>query len=168
MAAQDAAEAAEQAYQTALSNRDAKRGAWLSVAYITTDIAEEFVGGQMVVTGYGFLPGENVTLRLHSRTFDLGVAQADNTGAINHTVTIPAQAAAGIHSIVATGQTSGLSLSTQVTLKKPAAAKKTTAKRAAQEVRGLPRTGGAGELNGVWIALPVALLGAGYVARRNK
>ncbi|ETJ97002.1 hypothetical protein QP568_04025 [Propionimicrobium lymphophilum] len=48
---------AEEPYWLAKSNYEAKLSAWVKVSNLTTDTAEEFLCYQMVVNGYGFLPG---------------------------------------------------------------------------------------------------------------
>lgn len=164
-AAQTTAANAETAYQTALTNQRAKRAAWLEVAHLVTDTASEWLGQTMIVTGYGFLPDEMVTLELHSNVFQLSQTQADHTGAIRQEVTIPLEATVGDHLIVATGQTSGLTLSTSVDLMKRVA----TNKQPKRTVSGLPPTGAFGELAGdAWVVVPLALMVAGAAARARR
>ena len=121
-----------------------------------------------MVTGYGFLPGEKVTLELFSKTFVLGEAQADSTGSISQTVTIPREATAGEHTIFAIGQTSSLHLSTTVTLlskQKPAG----TGSIVNQQARMLANTGASSApIDGLWVTVPLALLAGGYAARRKR
>jgi Carboxypeptidase regulatory-like domain len=65
-------------------------------------------GGAVHVTGAGFVPGESVAVELHSDPIALGTVTADSDGVVDTTVTIPADAPAGAHRIVLTGQMSTL------------------------------------------------------------
>lgn len=57
-------------------------------------------GGEVVVAGSDFKPGENLRLELHSTPVVLTNVTADATGAFSTTVTIPAGTALGDHSVV--------------------------------------------------------------------
>ena len=122
----------------------------------------------MIVSGYGFLPDEMVTLVLHSNVFQLSQTKADHTGTIRQEVTIPLEATVGDHMIVATGQTSGLTLSTSVDLMKRVATV-TAPNKSKRTVSGLPPTGAFGELAGdAWVVVPLALMAAGAAARARR
>jgi len=61
--------------------------------------------GQAVeVTGDGFAPGAEVALEFRSTPVSLGSASATGGGVLSTTVTIPASASTGTHTIVATGE----------------------------------------------------------------
>lgn len=59
-------------------------------------------GDAIAVTGTGFDPNEEVTVELHSNPVTLTIVTADAAGTFTASGTIPADAAAGDHSIVAT------------------------------------------------------------------
>ena len=81
---------------------------------ISTNIFTVGDGGSLIVTGSGFLPGETVTLVLHSTPVTLGTAPADSQGAFSTSVIIPADTTPGNHTIVGTGNTSGLTATTSI------------------------------------------------------
>lgn len=68
-------------------------------------------GGQLTVTGAGFLPGEPVTATLRSAVVDLGTLTADAGGAVALTFTVPATIEPGVHTVVLAGATSGRTVS---------------------------------------------------------
>jgi len=82
---------------------------------VTTNTSSVGSGGSLTVTGSSFVPGETITLDLHSTPVTLGTTAADGTGAFSATVTIPSGTAPGGHTIVVTGA-SGDSASTAITL----------------------------------------------------
>jgi hypothetical protein len=61
----------------------------------------------MTVTGTGFLPGERVSVVLHSDPIPLGTTTADANGAIRLSWTVPANLPQGEHRVVLSGATSG-------------------------------------------------------------
>jgi len=66
-------------------------------------------GDTITITGTGFEPGESVDVVLHSTPILLTTVIADGAGAIHVTVTIPAGADTGGHSLVLTGSATGVS-----------------------------------------------------------
>lgn len=60
-------------------------------------------GGKLTITGTGFKPGSKVSFTLHSTPVLLGTATADAKGVATLAVTLPADVAAGAHSIVVDG-----------------------------------------------------------------
>jgi hypothetical protein len=84
-------------------------------------------GGTQHVTGTGFMGGEQVRATVHSTPVRVGVAKASAAGTTSLTFTVPATLAAGTHSVVLTGATSGLSSSATFTVVAVAAAPSTTA-----------------------------------------
>lgn len=58
-------------------------------------------GGQLSLSGTGFVPGEEVSFELHSDPMALGTLTADGGGALKGTLRIPANAPVGAHTIVA-------------------------------------------------------------------
>jgi hypothetical protein len=115
-------------------------------------------GGSIEVAGRGFGAGEVVTITLHSDPIRLAEVTADGTGAFRATVTVPASAPVGAHTVIAEGADSGLSAS---------GALQVTA-AAGTGGDGLAGTGGAIPLT--LIALFLALLAAGgvLVIRRRR
>lgn len=168
-AAEEAAKTANGVYSEALASRDAKRAAWLKVAYLKTDTASEWLGLDMMLSGYGFLPNETVKLELHSNVFNLGTAAADATGSIKQQIFIPAHATVGAHTIIATGQTSGLQLTAAVDLLKKEVVVDASQEKKPSEpsMRTLPDTGSDAGAEGLLMGAPLALIGAGALARRK-
>jgi len=97
-------------------------------------------GGSLEVIGRGFGAGEKVSIVLHSDPIALTDVIADGSGAFRITVTVPAAAPVGAHTVVATGADTGL-----------------TAEGALQ-VTAAASTGGGG-LAGTGGAVPYALIG---------
>ncbi|TFV63432.1 UNVERIFIED_ORG: hypothetical protein E4P37_14725 [Bacillus sp. AZ43] len=64
-------------------------------------------GRSFVLRYAGFLPGERVTVVMHSTPVQLGAFTADDDGVVTAPVTIPASAAGGEHTLTLTGETSG-------------------------------------------------------------
>ena len=107
----------------------------------------------------GFTPGELVNVQVFSTPQELGTITANSAGAVSQTFTLPAGLPAGLHTVVATGETSGLTASAQFTLTSPSAAPSsatTTAPAAVAPSSSLPTTG-------INAALGVAV-GAGAIA----
>ena len=114
-------------------------------------------GAPFDLVGRGFDPGEKVSIVLHSDPVHLADAVADENGGFRITVTIPANAPAGAHTLIATGADSGLTAESalQVTA-------------AAATGSGLAVTGGA--VPYVLIGVMMVLLAAGgvLVMRRRR
>ncbi|CAH0233842.1 hypothetical protein SRABI76_02825 [Microbacterium oxydans] len=115
-------------------------------------------GGSLEVAGRGFAAGERVTLTLHSDPIRIAEVTVDGTGAFRATVTVPASAPVGAHTLIAVGADSGLSAD---------GALKVTA-AAGTGGDGLAGTGGAVPF--ALIALFLALLATGgvLVIRRRR
>jgi hypothetical protein len=64
-------------------------------------------GGQVTVQATGFKAHERVAITLHSQAIDVGTATAGGSGAVNTTITVPADLDPGDHVILLTGLTSG-------------------------------------------------------------
>ena len=74
-------------------------------------------GSSMIATGSGFQSNEPAKLYLDSTSGSLlGTATADAFGNVSQNISIPATTTPGVHQIIALGQTSGSSFSTQVTI----------------------------------------------------
>jgi Pentapeptide repeats (8 copies)/CHAP domain len=74
------------------------------------------IGSQIILQGIGFLPGELVSVLLHSTGTLLTTLKADSTGTVNGTVTIPTSTVTGSHQLVLSGETSGLVVSLPLTV----------------------------------------------------
>ncbi|GMA32449.1 family 20 glycosylhydrolase [Litorihabitans aurantiacus] len=72
-------------------------------ASLTVDPTTAAQGTEVTVTGQGFAAGEPVALELHSEVVALATVTADAAGNVSATVTIPADAPVGDHSVVAVG-----------------------------------------------------------------
>ena len=68
-------------------------------------------GASITISGSSFQPGETVTIVLHSFPATLGTTTADPSGNSSATVTIPSDTPPGNHTITATGNTSGTTVS---------------------------------------------------------
>ncbi|OJX64523.1 MAG: hypothetical protein BGO95_08635 [Micrococcales bacterium 73-13] len=88
---------------------DAAFGTSLSVGSVAPE-------GRLTVSGVGFRPGEQVEVVLHSTPATLGTFTAGASGAFSAAVTIPADAAAGAHTVVSTGLASGRAFSAALTV----------------------------------------------------
>jgi hypothetical protein len=64
-------------------------------------------GRAYTIRGTGFLAGENVRAILHSDPLDLGVRQADATGVVTFTGTLPTDFPAGQHTVELIGERTG-------------------------------------------------------------
>jgi hypothetical protein len=62
-------------------------------------------GAQVTIAGSGFKPASTVLLTWYTTPIPLGTVTASATGTINATVTVPSDAAAGTHTLLATGLT---------------------------------------------------------------
>ncbi|TFB71956.1 LPXTG cell wall anchor domain-containing protein [Cryobacterium glaciale] len=113
-------------------------------------------GGLITVSGYGFIPGENVEVWLHSTPMLLGTLIAAADGTVTGAFALPTGTITGIHHIVLTGLVSGSVTSLDITVEKPAALASSLAK-----------TGTEASLTG-WLALLLAVSGLGLVLVRRR
>jgi hypothetical protein len=79
-------------------------------------------GATISVTVSGFRPREVIVFVIHSTPVQLASLTANASGAANASLTIPSSIPAGVHTITATGLTSGHVVSFQVTVEQPTAA----------------------------------------------
>lgn len=115
------------------------------------------------LSGSGMEPGETVNLQVFSSPIELGTTQADASGNFTATVTLPSSLAAGQHTIVATGETSGTTASFAITV-----AASTTSATVPSNSTGLAFTGAdIGALAGVG-ALAIALGGLFILSTRRR
>ncbi len=100
----------------------------------------------------GFVPGEEVTVTLHSTTVVLGTVTAGADGSISYAFTVPAGLEAGPHTVVLAGSTTSVTVSFEV----------------ADTTEELPSTGGgqARQLGLFGLAAIAAGLGAVLISRR--
>ncbi|HEU5266367.1 MAG TPA: prenyltransferase/squalene oxidase repeat-containing protein [Jatrophihabitans sp.] len=73
-------------------------------------------GARLTVSGAGFVAGEKLQVSIHSASTTLATAATSGLGTAQVTVTVPTTLAAGPHTVVVTGTSSGLSASGQVTI----------------------------------------------------
>jgi hypothetical protein len=83
-------------------------------AEIAASTSNPSEGGSLTVTGSGF-DQENVGLVLHSAPYPLGTAKANADGSFSIVVTLPA-GVSGLHTIIATGVTSGKVATSAITI----------------------------------------------------
>jgi hypothetical protein len=76
----------------------------------TVDTTTVELGGQMTVTGEGFIAGEQVQVWLHSEPQLMGVTVADALGKVSYTFTVPTTLEVGTHHVELYGITSALRL----------------------------------------------------------
>ena len=76
-------------------------------------------GDTLTVSGSGFVPGEPVSIVLHSTPVELASVKADESGAVVTTVTLPTDTAAGTHEITLTGAYSFVAGSVSLTVPGP-------------------------------------------------
>lgn len=88
-------------------------------------------GGRLSFSASGFQPLESVAADIHSTAVYVGTFQADSTGTVSGTVTVPANEPTGQHELVLTGQRSGAVVSIPFTITRVQAGK----------AKGLPFTG---------------------------
>ena len=81
---------------------------------VTLSPARVRAGAQVTATAEGFVPGEWVSATLFSTPADLGMYRADASGTLTATVTVPADAAAGVHRFALVGQVAGRVLWTEL------------------------------------------------------
>ncbi|MBM7817633.1 DNA-binding beta-propeller fold protein YncE [Cellulosimicrobium cellulans] len=81
---------------------------------VTLSPARVRAGAQVTATAEGFVPGEWVSATLFSTPTDLGMYRADASGTLTATVTVPADAAAGLHRFALVGQVDGRVLWTEL------------------------------------------------------
>lgn len=138
---------------------------------VTVSAPRAPLGGEVVVTGEHFLPGEDVALALHSDPFALTTVTADEDGAFTTTVTIPKTATVGAHRIVATGVTSGLSGSAAIEVYDPVATNPggggTTAPGGGTGGGGLATTGTELPLGTLLLSILLLALGGAIAWRRR-
>jgi len=65
------------------------------------------VGNSQVLTGYGFMPGEMVTISVHSDPIQVARLAADANGTVQATFVIPKGFALGAHTAIFAGDRSG-------------------------------------------------------------
>ena len=72
-----------------------------------TDPPTQQVGATQTATGLGFLPGEKVTVTVHSTPLVLGTFTADSVGTVHVSFPVPADFADSSHTVTFAGATSG-------------------------------------------------------------
>ncbi|WEK60080.1 MAG: endonuclease/exonuclease/phosphatase family protein [Candidatus Microbacterium colombiense] len=113
-------------------------------------------GGDLKVSGKGFVSGSELRLELHSAPVSLGTVTASAEGEFSTVVSIPTSTSAGAHSLVVI-LPDGTQLRVAVTV--------TAAQGAGDDA--LAQTGGELLLPVVWIALALMALGGLLVVRRR-
>jgi 5'-nucleotidase len=113
------------------------------------------VGASFHLTGTGFAAGERTTVALHSEPVALGTLNADASGRLSGTFTVPSSVTAGTHTLAVTGPTTGT-----VTLVVTVAAAAGTAPALA--FTGAELTGG------IVAALLLLVAGAGLLVVRRR
>ena len=88
-------------------------------ADVSSSASSAHAGDTITISGSGFAPGEKVSIELHSTPVVLGSVNADESGAVSTTVTLPADTALGGHEIVLTGAYSGTTGATALTVVAP-------------------------------------------------
>jgi len=73
----------------------------------TASIPSAMAGSSQVLTGYGFMPGEMVTISVHSDPIQVARLAADANGTVQATFVIPKGFALGAHTAIFAGDRSG-------------------------------------------------------------
>src|SRR5690606_8097296 len=115
-------------------------------------------GGSFELIGRGFAGGEQVTIDLHSDPIQLATVTADGSGSFRIQVTVPVTVQPGDHTVVVTGDDSGLSAE---------AALAVTAAAGGGE-GGLPGTGALVPVGLIVLVLGLLLAGGVLVMRRRE
>jgi hypothetical protein len=129
-------------------------------------------GGQQIVTGTGFAVGERVRVAVHSTPISVGTATASRAGTASLAFDVPKTLPAGVHTVVLTGTSSGLSAAIAFTVvAAPAAAPSTSAPGSTAPPSGAPVLAVTGRGTG-WEVLAglgcIALGGLALVAGRRR
>ena len=129
----------------------------IPVNFIDATIEEQVraPGQSQDATGLGFLPGEQVTVTVHSDPISLGVFTADARGRVHVTFDVPADFALGRHTVEFAGAISGT-----VTVGFSVAAPAST-------VNGI-QTGGTAQDNGFLLLLAAVLIASGLLIQRTR
>ncbi|ROS31404.1 pullulanase-type alpha-1,6-glucosidase [Cellulomonas sp. PhB150] len=77
--------------------------------HLSLSLGSVRAGGTVHVAGGGFTPGERVQVWLHSEPVLLVATDADASGELDVTATVPVSTPVGAHTVVVTGLSSGLS-----------------------------------------------------------
>ncbi len=127
----------------------------------TASAASVIAGGSVTISGVGFAPGETVDVTLNSTPVALGSFTADDAGAVEAPVVIPAYIEPGMHTVTLVGQTSGVEASVEIEVVAPAPVPGAAAE--------LPPTGSAaGELTLIGTGLLAAGAALLAVSRRRR
>ncbi len=89
---------------------------WTQTRGVTASVGEVAQGGQLTLSGGGFGPNEMVKIELHSAPVLLATVPSSGSGTFSTTLTIPASTTPEVHTLVATGLSSGRVFSTPITI----------------------------------------------------
>lgn len=135
---------------------------------IALDRSSVEAGGTVVVTGERFQPGEVVEFELHSDAIALGTLTADADGRVAGSLTIPASAPVGAHTLVALHDEGGVQASAalQVTARSGSGASG-SGPTGGGAVTALAATGAELPVAAVALGAVLAVFGAALVRRRR-
>lgn len=122
-------------------------------------------GGSLAIVAAGYAPGEPVRVTLHSDPVVLGTLGADETGAVEGVVTVPASTAGGVHHLELLGTESGRTVRAELHV--DAAAPTGPGGGASAPGGGLASTGSAAT-SLIPLAVLLAGLGVLLLARRSR
>ena len=137
----------------------------LSIARPSVEVgmSSVVVGGTLVVSGVGWVPGESVQITVHSTPIDLGSVTARSDGTFPDVrFTVPEGFEPGIHRITATGTLSG-TVENTFTVEAPVAV------APPQEKVSVPTGGAAAPGPDVaWLSVVLSAVGAGFLLLRRR
>ncbi|MCL2784270.1 MAG: leucine-rich repeat domain-containing protein [Propionibacteriaceae bacterium] len=97
-------------YDVTVLLNDNQIGDSIPLNFISAAVSKASVvaGESLTALGFGFLPGEDVTVVVNSTPINVGTFRALPNGTVTVTFTIPKNFAAGAHTVTLTGMNSGL------------------------------------------------------------
>ena len=139
---------------------------------VTVGITSAAAGSTVVVSGAGWVPGENVVLTIHSDSVNLGTVTANSDGTLpDLTFFVPAGVEVGQHTIMAVGSLSGSVESTFVVPGAQTSASQTSIPQGTVPISGLsvPTSGTAAVMpNVVGLVVALASIGLGVLLTKKQ
>lgn len=136
--------------------------------WVDLEHAERAPGEMQVVTGGGFAPGDEVGFVMTSDPVDLGTVAADDEGQVRLAFTVPAEIAAGTHTVTATAPsgTAGAAFAVVIGADLPDASGDGAGDAAPGFGGGeLARTG---SQPGLWVLIAAASIAIGVILARRR
>ena len=152
-----------------LSGANATAGTSAFTPVATLSAASATLGSTQTVSATGFAAGEQVQAVLHSTPVTLGTVTAGANGAVTVSFVVPAAVGAGAHTVTLTGLTSGLTVSSPLTLTAAVVVAPTTTTTDADVLANTGLNGPAvTRLGGLGVLALLAGSGLMFAARRRR